>query len=69
MQGQRPVYVPSSFSLSTKKRSPGQTATQLSAVEEGEIVSISQFWTLHGCIRYIHLCTEACCQAGIGLQA
>lgn len=45
MQSQRPVYVPSSFSLSTKKRSPGQTATQLSAVEEGEVVSISQFWT------------------------
>ena len=36
MQSQRPFYVPSSFNLSTKKRSPSQTATQLSAVEEGE---------------------------------
>lgn len=40
MQSQRPFYVPSSFSLSTKKRSPSQTATQLSAVEEGETSAI-----------------------------
>ena len=39
MQSQRLLYVPSSFSLSTKKRSPSHFATQLSATEEGETVS------------------------------
>lgn len=34
MQSQRPVSV--TFSLYTKKRSAGLTATQLSAIEDGE---------------------------------